>query len=197
MSIKTCLESLPWINAAYVAKAPSKIACLELNPQGIEVYRQQGRAHLLALINQHLPEALISELTLFTDKLPNQFDVIDLEQKLTQGIKDPEWHSCQEKDNTYVLQGQVPVDLLYFRDHFDSFPLVPGVVILRWIKKQAQKIYPALDYVGQVKNLKFQNFTQPNDLIELTFIWDKDKQRLEFKLETAGKPSCKGYYFYA
>ena len=43
-----------------------------------------------------------------------------------------------------------------------------------------------------MSNLKFQKFLRPNDELELTLKWNKEKSRMEFQLKTDNETCGKG-----
>ncbi|MDG2961311.1 hydroxymyristoyl-ACP dehydratase [Bisgaard Taxon 10/6] len=95
---------------------------------------------------------------------------------------EPQWRIIRQEENCLRLTGRVPLDLLYFAGHFDSFPLVPGVVELQWVVTQTQKWLQREILPVRIDNLKFQQFLRPEAEVEMLLIWEPEKERIKFKL---------------
>ena len=100
------------------------------------------------------------------------------------------------ENNTATLKLEVSPNLDAFDGHFDSFPIVPGVIQIQWalhfyknspLYQQTTLINSNKDdiYVSQMSALKFQQVIRPNSTITLTLSFDQAKQCLTFSI-TAG-----------
>ncbi len=106
--------------------------------------------------------------------------------------KDPIWLDTQQQENRQISIGKVPLDLVYLKDHFAHFPLVPGVIELQWV---IDKITQFLDRKVEIKGinkLKFQKFLRPNDEFELIIKWEENKNRIIFTLKTENEMCSSG-----
>jgi len=63
--------------------------------------------------------------------------------------------SIQQTEAEFVLH--IPVALPFFKDHFTSFPVVPAVAQLLWVKDFAETLYA----VGNDCDLSHLKFTRP------------------------------------
>jgi 3-hydroxymyristoyl/3-hydroxydecanoyl-(acyl carrier protein) dehydratase len=56
----------------------------------------------------------------------------------------------------------IPGDLKYLKGHFPHTPIVPGVVLVHWVKIFAQELFSNIGNIVQIKNLKFSTIMQPH-----------------------------------
>lgn len=107
--------------------------------------------------------------------------------------KNPIWLNEERQENKLILTGIVPEDLVYLKDHFAMFPLVPGVVELQWVAENIPRLLGnELFEIESIKKLKFQKFLRPNDTFILTLSWQKEKQRVMFSLTTNNENCASG-----
>jgi 3-hydroxyacyl-[acyl-carrier-protein] dehydratase len=66
----------------------------------------------------------------------------------------------------------------YLADHFPTFPIMPGVLMVETMVQAARRMLASRGdsrlVLGQVKALKFGNFVRPNEALEVEVILDKD-----------------------
>ena len=106
-------------------------------------------------------------------------------------IKDPIWLD-QDPDQPNTFCGKVPEDLIYLKDHFAEFPLVPGVVELQWVYEKLAEILKQNITIEQIKSLKFQQFLRPSDNFELTINILDEKHKAKFSLKHQEKNCASG-----
>ena len=61
----------------------------------------------------------------------------------------------------------MPLDLVYLKDHFAEFPLVPGVIELQWISEKIKAFFGKEVIIHSFDKLKYQTFLRP--MIALIF----------------------------
>jgi acyl-coenzyme A synthetase/AMP-(fatty) acid ligase len=69
---------------------------------------------------------------------------------------------------TCTLTLRVPVDLDYFRGHFNGAPVVPGVVLIRWVEHFARRHLPVSGICRQLEAIKFKRLVRPENRLRLT-----------------------------
>lgn len=74
----------------------------------------------------------------------------------------------------------IPPDLSWFKGHFPTQPVLPGVTQINWVIDYAQKLFGSHLTISSIEVVKFQSPILPNDHLKLTLIWDKDTQKLKF-----------------
>ncbi|QIW16746.1 AMP-binding protein [Pasteurellaceae bacterium RH1A] len=202
-AIENQLNQQAFVDDCYIAQHPEQprlAAWVGLNQEGINFLREKGRRALIEALKvplaEHQEKSAIPRFWRFTDKLPRnsqskinklEFNRICLEQ-----VKDPLWLREENQGDQLTAVGKVPLDLVYLKDHFASFPLVPGVIELQWIADKAnQWLGKELDF-ARLDKLKFQKFVRPNDEFELSLKWDESKGKLTFQMKVEGEACCSG-----
>ncbi|RIY31645.1 hypothetical protein CKF54_06295 [Psittacicella hinzii] len=190
------LKTLPWVEQAVVLRQQDQqlVAWLGLNEAGIEIYKSQGRQALIAEVVSSSQVEI--DLYYLTQAQANDLTPAQVLEFSTQKQTEVIWLSHTQENDSFTFTGQVPLDLIYFRDHFASFPLVPGVVLLGWIEKLVQQLYPEIPSSRNITNLKFQKFTRPLDQVTLTIKHESNRGRVAFKMTSASEPSVKGFLVY-
>lgn len=166
--------------------------------EGIALLREKGRKALIEALKNTHPQLFshtehwrfVDELTKTTNTNCTKEHLLTLHQ---QKILDPLWQTLEKiNTNKIHLTGRIPLDLLYFANHFQNFPLVPGVVELRWIQEQAEKNFKHPLKLHTFKRLKFQTFLRPNDTFTLDLELKKEKKQLQFVLKNHQGICCQG-----
>lgn len=202
--IENALMENAYIKDCYIAMHPEQprtAAWVELNADGIQILREQGRRALIRELKQCLIQtqesAAIPRFWRLTHKLPrnsqskinkSEFDQICLEPQV-----DPIWGEACPHSDGYTISGRVPLDLVFLKDHFANFPLVPGVVELQWITDNIRAFFPQPIRITCFDKLKYQHFLRPNDCFEISLKWEKTRQRMAFQLTVEKEICCSGF----
>jgi len=103
--------------------------------------------------------------------------------------RQPRWLGEQWQDAEHCRHSfEVPERLAYLRGHFDSFPLVPGVVMIQWALQTAERSFGALGSFRRLERLKFQSMLRPGMRFQLTLVRKPDA--VSFTLESAVGRHC-------
>ena len=86
----------------------------------------------------------------------------------------------------------MPLDLVYFGGHFATFPLVPGVVELQWVRNLIAPQPWSKQRVIRIENLKYQQFIRPHDKVSVELKYDEGKNKLSFKINNGEYPCASG-----
>ncbi|UOO80724.1 AMP-binding protein [Uruburuella testudinis] len=177
-------------------------AWLALNAAGINALREQGRAAVVAALKKHLAQTqdpiAVPRYWRFAAELPRnaqaKIAAADFQTAFTQTQTAPEWpfEMVQTAANEWQIYSRVPLDLVYFGGHFATFPLVPGVVELQWVRDLAARFVWGRQSIVRVENLKYQQFLRPHDEIRVQLNYDADKNKLTFKLENGAAVCASG-----
>lgn len=89
------------------------------------------------------------------------------------------------------IEFTIPDDLFWFKGHFPSQPLLPGVVQLNWAIYYANQIFGRKFNLISIDLVKFQCPVLPNDPIILNLVWHKQFNKLEFKYTITNNDSHK------
>ncbi len=83
----------------------------------------------------------------------------------------------QSPDRIVALKRVDPSDD-YLADHFPTFPVLPGVLMVETMVQAARRMLASRGdsrlVLGQVKVLKFGNFVRPNEALEVEVTLHKD-----------------------
>ena len=193
-----------WVADAHCALHPQhgRIAVwAALNDTGIAALRDKGRAAVADALKRHLAASLdktaLPRYWRFADALPRnaqaKIAAADFQTAFTVPQTAPLWADAEMlSDDIAAFTGRVPLDLAYFGGHFASFPLVPGVVELQWVRDLAARYPWGNQRVARVENLKYQQFVRPHDEIRIGLQYDADKNKLMFKITAEDKPCASG-----
>ncbi|MEH6493820.1 AMP-binding protein [Halopseudomonas sp.] len=101
----------------------------------------------------------------------------------------PRWLGEQWQDAEHCCQHfEVPERLIYLRGHFNSFALVPGVVMIRWALQTAEQSFGPLGQFHRLERLKFQTMLRPGMRFQLTLARKPDA--VTFTLQSAAGRHC-------
>lgn len=82
-------------------------------------------------------------------------------------IENPHILSSSDINNGVLLQLKIQAELSYFQGHFPAYPVVPGVVQLRWIESLARKFNLVDGEFQRVDKLKFMRVMSEDYEVEL------------------------------
>ncbi|MDO4998388.1 MAG: AMP-binding protein [Neisseria sp.] len=190
----------PYIADVHCALHPERkrlAAWLALSADGIAAWREHGRSAMIATLKQHLLQSqdklALPRFWRFASQLPRnaqaKIAAADFARVFSETSTAPAWQDLGENDGVQLYRGEVPVDLTYFAGHFDHFPLVPGVVELRWVQELASEFAWGKRSMIRVENLKYQQFIRPADVVDVSLQYDENKDKLQFKI-TCGEYTC-------
>ena len=195
----------PWIADAHCGRHPQhqRIAIwAALNADGIAALRDQGRAAVADALKRHLAATqdtiALPRYWRFADSLPRnaqaKIAAADFQTAFTVVQTSPVWSktSSEEETAAETFIGRVPLDLVYFSGHFATFPLVPGVVELQWVRDLAARHPWGRQRVVRVENLKYQQFVRPHDEVSVELKYDEAKNKLSFKVSNGDNPCASG-----
>ncbi len=148
---------------------------------------QAGRVALDELGKVELSRALGDHLAGFFDRvlLPRAWRFVDALPRSAQGklpasavralfgaqadspVLEPIVEAESTSDGVIERRCVVPSDLAYFEGHFDSFPIVAGVVQLRWVVEAARALSGEAPRVAAIEGLKFKQPLTPGDRFEM------------------------------
>lgn len=92
----------------------------------------------------------------------------------------PVERSRQIQDNSVTLTLYIATDLFWFKGHFPTLPILPGVAQLDWVMHYAVQCLAPGKQFAAVENIKFQQPVAPDSLLQLHIEWDATKSRLSF-----------------
>ena len=186
-----------WLADAHCALHNRRVAAwAALNEVGIAALREQGRAAVADALKRHLAttqdKTALPRYWRFAAALPRnaqaKIAAADFQAAFTTPQTAPQW----QETAPHVFTGRVPLDLVYFGGHFATFPLVPGVVELQWVRDLAARFAWGGQSIARVEALKYQQFVRPHDEIAVALHYDAAKNKLAFTITAEDQPCASG-----
>ncbi|WP_435954291.1 ApeI family dehydratase [Dryocola sp. BD626] len=98
-------------------------------------------------------------------------------------------------ENSLCLRLRIPAGLDWFRGHFPTRPLLPGVAQLDWVMSFGAELAPDMRF-SAVDSVKFQRPVLPESLLELNLNWNPERGVLSFEYlalaDEARRPASSG-----
>jgi len=85
-----------------------------------------------------------------------------------------------------------PDDLFWFKGHFPTQPLLPGVVQLDWVVHYCEKLFAIKPTIEAIDIVKFQMPILPNDNLVLQINWLQESNKLQFTYTVGNKIASTG-----
>ena len=98
---------------------------------------------------------------------------------------------CEGAEQVFTLR--IPEELLYFRGHFGSMPVLPGVAQLRTlVLPRVADLRPEWRVLRRVTRLKFRRIISPGDVVELRLTFVDAARQVDFAIVRAGDGCASG-----
>jgi 4-coumarate--CoA ligase (photoactive yellow protein activation family) len=108
-----------------------------------------------------------------------------------------EWGERVRDGARVRVELRVPAGLVYFRGHFDDWPVLPGVTQLGLLAvREALANWPDLRALRRVRQLKFKRPIEPDEALALELV-RHDDARIDFRIERAGELCSSGSLIFA
>ncbi len=154
-------------------------AAVVLSEAGASLVQRRGRTHLTHTLQDDLSglydRVLLPRVWRFVAELPRnaqgKVTVVEL-QKLFGGEagerpREPEIAAETISERAIKRHCRVPEDLVFFAGHFDSFPIVPGVVQVGWVVSALATLCGSAPRVEEIRALKLKTPLAPGDEFDL------------------------------
>ena len=82
--------------------------------------------------------------------------------------------------NTVALSLAIPHELMYFRGHFPTLAVLPGVVQLDWVINYGRRYFNLGDVAARTLRIKFRRLIRPGDRLVLTLAYQPPRNQIEF-----------------
>lgn len=87
----------------------------------------------------------------------------------------------EKADTECLLELTLPSSLLYFKGHFDRFPILPGVVQIDWVIAFGKEFLGIRNLFSEMRQLKFQQMVRPDSTVRLSLAFSKAANTLSFR----------------
>ena len=181
------LTANPWVKEARTVVLPGKRtvigAVIALNHKGREAYDSLGKSTISKKIRSdlavHFERVTLPRKWRFTDTLPTDQQGKIHAKKILALFETPGELASEQKTlpsevkvihqsaTNAELEFTVDLDLAFFQGHFDSSPILPGVVQTLWALKLAERYTAFEGPVVKMRKLKFKNLIRPTDRVTL------------------------------
>ncbi|MGZ4995709.1 MAG: AMP-binding protein, partial [Methylobacter sp.] len=191
------LISEPWIDEAHalvIAKSRDIVAVVAvLSRQGLQQLKAQGRNRLIRQLRKTLEQwfesVVLPRKWLFVNTMPLTSQG-KIERLLLKSLLDfdnrklPQVFNVEMASDSIRLGLRVPEDLLYFPDHFASYPILPGVVQLAWVEHSGKLFFVINKPFSHMEVVKFMQVIQPGNQLTLILDWKAASGKLYFNLNS-------------
>jgi len=181
---------------------PRVHAAVVLDDVGMRELRAGGRRRLSASLSRHLAgrwdRVLLPRVWRYVGELPR-----DTQGKLPRarlaalfemGRRDAILIEESRHPDHIERRLEVPDDLVYLQGHFERFPIVAGVVQLRWVADALRAWLGAMPRVRAVEALKFPEPLLPGQSFTLRADRSERRDRIRFRLSDASRTFASGRF---
>lgn len=168
-------------------------AAVILTDAGLEQLKTKGRntliRHTRTLLYQWLDAVVLPRKWLLLDSMPltaqGKIDQHLLESLLgTDNQKLPQVQGVCVMFSSVELLLRVPESLIYFPDHFSTYPILPGVVQIAWADYFGLLFFAIDQPFLTMEVIKFVKIIQPGDELKLTLDWNESSNKLHFNFRS-------------
>jgi acyl-CoA synthetase (AMP-forming)/AMP-acid ligase II len=203
------LMELPWIAEAFtltIAKSRDMIgAAIVLTDAGLAQLSSIGRnafiKQLRAQLHHWFDAVVLPRKWLVLDNIP-----LTIQGKINQPLinalldtdtqKLPQVQCVSMTANSVELTLRVPAELMYFPDHFASYPILAGVVQIAWAEHFGLCFFTIDQPFAMLEALKFVKVIRPNDALKLTLNWNAATHKLHFSFRSEQGTHSSGRFIY-
>ncbi len=203
------LAELPWISEAVtlmIAKSRDTIgAGIVLNRDGRQLLAEQGRPGLIRQLREALHHwfdaVVLPRKWLILDSIPltaqGKTDTRLLNELLASSSRKlPQVLSLDLAPDRVELKLQIPPELIYFKDHFRNFPILPGVVQIAWAEHYGKLFFDIDQPFSHMDVIKFVRLIEPGNTLTLSLEWNARAGRLYFTMSSEQGPHSSGRLVY-
>ncbi|MDD5322874.1 MAG: AMP-binding protein [Methylococcales bacterium] len=180
-------------------------AVIVLTEEGIRSLKTKGRKPLIKQLRkalyQNFDAVVLPRKWLFLERM-----LLTAEGKIEQPIlkhlldmesrKFPSVLGVDKTNDRVELKLNVPEDLIYFPDHFSSYPILPGVVQIAWAEHFGKLFFVIDQPFVQMEVIKFVNVIQPGEKLKLMLNWKAASGKLYFSFISESDTHSSGRMVY-
>ena len=107
-------------------------------------------------------------------------------------VTEPDILSIRREGDVARLSLRIPIQLSYFRGHFQQVPLLPGVVQVDWAIRLARRQFEMPEGFKRLSALKFMRVLSPGSETDLVLDWNAENSELSFRYESVGATFSSG-----
>ncbi|MDD5462673.1 MAG: AMP-binding protein [Methylococcales bacterium] len=203
------LMTLPWVaetSALVLTKHRDIVGMvIVLTEDGMQSFKNKGRKSLIKQLRdtlyQYFDAVVLPRKWLFLEHMPLTSEG-KIEQPVLKHLLDmdsrkfPYVLGIEKSGDSVELKLNVPKDLIYFPDHFPTYPILPGVVQIAWAEHFG-KLFFALDKPFlTMEVIKFVKVIQPGADLKLMLNWKASSRKLYFNFSSEADAHSSGRMVY-
>jgi 3-hydroxymyristoyl/3-hydroxydecanoyl-(acyl carrier protein) dehydratase len=164
-------------------------AVIVLTEDGVHSLKTKGRKPLIKQLRetlyQYFDAVVLPRKWLFLERM-----LLTTEGKIEQPVlkhlldmdsrKFPYVLGVEKTGDSVELKLNVPEDLIYFPDHFSSYPILPGVVQIAWAEHFGRLFFAIDEPFLTMEVIKFMKVIQPGAELKLMLNWKASSAKLYF-----------------
>jgi 3-hydroxymyristoyl/3-hydroxydecanoyl-(acyl carrier protein) dehydratase len=101
-------------------------------------------------------------------------------QRTAPDVTEPLLVEVKAAANTVALSLAIPHELMYFRGHFPTLAVLPGVAQVDWVMKYGRRYFNLGDVAARTLRIKFRRLIRPGDRLVLTLAYQPARKQIEF-----------------
>ena len=181
------LKQSDLVNDCYILKSKEKLVCFAaLSEKGKMFLLENSIVILTKKLKKYLADSseIVPQRWKFTDEIPKNIAGKTDKDKI-------EYYFDLNCSMPIILDRKLSSDSItykilfyrqsnFFKGHFSSFPIVPGVIQIYWAKEFVNSHFKTNVGEGQWKRIKFTNIIKPDDIVYLTLSKSDKSVRFEY-----------------
>ena len=106
-------------------------------------------------------------------------------QRTASEVTEPLLLEVKAAESGIELSLAIPHDLLYFRGHFPTIAVLPGVVQIEWVMSYSKRYFNLGDAAAGTLRVKFRRLIRPGDRLLLSLAYHPTRNQIEFIYSTS------------
>ncbi len=203
------LMTIPWVAETFtlmITKHRDVVgAVIVLTEDGVQTLKTLGRKPLIKQLRetlyQYFDAVVLPRKWLFLERM-----LLTTEGKIEQPIlkhlldtdsrKFPYVLGVEKTSDSVDLKLNVPEDLIYFPDHFSSYPILPGVVQIAWAEHFGKLFFAIDEPFLRMEVIKFVKVIPPGAELKLMLNWKPSSGKLYFNFSSESGTHSSGRMVY-
>ena len=168
-------------------------AVIVLTEGGVQSLKTKGRKPLIKQLRnalyQYFDAVVLPRKWLFLERMPLTSEG-KIEQPILKHLLDmdsrkfPYVLGVEKTGDSVELKLNVPEELIYFPDHFSSYPILPGVVQIAWAEHFGKLFFAIDEPFLHMEVIKFVSVIQPGAELKLMLDWKASSGKLYFNFSS-------------
>ncbi|MBQ7450409.1 acyl--CoA ligase [bacterium] len=197
--LENALNKNEFVQESYITKSEDKLVCLcALSNRGKDYLLENKVSDLTKILKQNLMKTseIVPQRWKYTDEIPkNSMGKINkklIEHLFNVNLSMPVILGRKVEKENIKYRLLIYSQCNFFKGHFPSFQLVPGVVQLYWAKEFANAHFNLELGAGQWKRIKFSNIIKPDNIINLRL--EKNEKSVFYEYFSDDKKYASGVF---